>query len=447
MNECYYKADGLSDKNAYLSIKSTNVSITNCEFNLNNAVYNFLEWPSGDATNKISSVTITGNTFDCTGMTHNVINMFNFENNAKIDLTNNVYKNVNFSKTNPVRISNYKNAATNVTIDISNSKIEGVTNGSTAAYNTFVLFQDYAGSTETQQDFSTFTLKACGDYFKSMNTTLVKYSKGGYYKDLLVVYSNNHVSDVKMPKVTLDSGSYESVDTLFSGGKGTEADPYLVSSADELNNINHSSLSGKTLFFKLTSDISISDKLVIKENVTIDLGNHKITMKKETTGGDPYTTFKVDGDCTVNIKNGSIDATAITANINTDGTDDECDVIWATYGTVNLEDLNIIMNNCKGACAYTSLNGSNHGKINIISGTYENKAEKYKWKDWKGLLVNSNNNINEQSIFISGGTFIGQNPGDGDDNSGKKFIAEGYEVETVTEGEVTKYVVKAQVTD
>ncbi len=305
MKDCYYKADGLSTNNAYLLIKSKNVTITDNEFNLNNAVYNFLEWPSGDEANKIQTVKITGNTFDCKGMTHNVINMFNFVNNASIDLTNNTYKNVNYKGTQPVRISNYKNAATGVTIDVSNSVITNATKGEDEAYDTFVLFQDYAGANDTAQDFSSFTLVAKGDYFDNLDKSLVKYNYGEYYKDLLVVYSKYHANEVKMPKVTLTSGSYDTTKVLFGGGRGTEADPYLISSLDDWKNI--SNFDGKDVYFKQTADITIDSSLATFAG-HYDGDNKTISYLKDS-GTCYFAINKIDGDASfknINLKMGKV---------------------------------------------------------------------------------------------------------------------------------------------
>ncbi len=203
MKNCYYLANGtISNSNAYLPIKTNEVEITDCDFVLNASVYNFIEWlNSSDSSNKTKSIKISGNTFDCSSMRHNVINFYNVEDNASIDLTNNEFKNVNYNYTQPVRISNFTNST--FSVDVSNSKITNVTNSSYAAYNTFILLQDY-NKTGNAQDFTKVTITAKNMNFTS-GTTLTTYtSKALYYEKLLLVWSNNYDIGNNVPTVILN---------------------------------------------------------------------------------------------------------------------------------------------------------------------------------------------------------------------------------------------------
>lgn len=185
MTNCSYTASGLKDGNAYMPIKASDVELTNNNFDLNNSVYNFFE-QNYSADDKIKSLKISDNKFDCNGITHNVINLYAFEDGANIDLTNNEFINDDFNSSQPFRFSNI-NKAKNVSIDVSNTKITTYTLGSNDAYNTMILFQD--DSTDGSQNMSTFTVTAKNISYVELGTEITTYTAGVYITGLLGVYN------------------------------------------------------------------------------------------------------------------------------------------------------------------------------------------------------------------------------------------------------------------
>ena len=217
----------------------------------------------------------------------------------------------------------------------------------------------------------------------------------------------------------------------------------------------------------LGKDITLDDRLIINKNITLDLGGHTVKVAKNSdndtsktnSATNGYQVFRVDGNHNSNpvvtIKNGTIDATNITQEASDYASGDpknECDAIAAMYGAnVTIENLNVKVNSVTGACMFarsnTSDTASKKSKITIKSGIFENQTKvTYPYNSAeKAMVLNQGDQIKTESLFsVEGGTFIGNNPANGDKNASiDSFLAQGYIVEEVTEDGVTKYVVKA----
>lgn len=190
----------------------------------------------------------------------------------------------------------------------------------------------------------------------------------------------------------------------------------------------------------LTGDIdALSARFDVGKSITIDLGGY--TIKPSITCGNG-SAFNVTAG-TVTIKNGTIDGSALTQTA-ADGYKNECDAITVRSGaTVTLEDLTININSITGSCAYVF----DGGKINIVSGTYTNTSTAIGPDNECGMLVNQPGNTTTQLVFVSGGTFYGKNPADGDNSiSGcKSFLATNCISQTNADGSYTVGVPVAQV--
>ena len=98
--------------------------------------------------------------------------------------------------------------------------------------------------------------------------------------------------------------------SLFAGGLGTEASPYLIETFDNLVNLGNESIQdqmtkGNQLHFKLVADIDLTDftgdQIANAFCGSIDGNNHSITSSKNT-----YTELIVEGVLNVTIKNLSV---------------------------------------------------------------------------------------------------------------------------------------------
>ena len=167
--------------------------------------------------------------------------------------------------------------------------------------------------------------------------------------------------------------------------------------------------SGETI--KLLTNITLEARVDVNasgKTITIDLDNHQMSSTATCANG---SVFNVESG-NVTIQNGTM------VGIEGDAGqaapyDKECDVITVRSDAVaTLKNLNITVNSITGACVY-AFTGS---RINIESGNYTNSATETGPDNEHAMLVNQNN-VATQLIFISGGTFNGKNPAEGDNNA------------------------------
>ena len=168
---------------------------------------------------------------------------------------------------------------------------------------------------------------------------------------------------------------------------------------------------------KLVQDITPDERIVVTDNknITIDLAEKKITSKADVAIVNDGT-----GKLTIT-GNGTVDTSSSTNGENI--------AIWARTGSIDIENGTFINKSNKEATVYVGTSESaNAPVITIKGGTFKNSAEgTYTYNSsLKPLTLNVQNGKPVTSIVINGGTFVGQNPGDGDDNKGGTFLAEGY---------------------
>ena len=170
-------------------------------------------------------------------------------------------------------------------------------------------------------------------------------------------------------------------------------------------------------------DITLAQRVEASFNGTIDLNGRTLTSTETCKNG---SVFHVASG-TLTIKNGSM----IGVSGPTGWTDElykkECDAITVANGaTVTLEDLSISICSRTGACVYVF----DGGKAYITSGTYINDTTEFDANGTtKAMLLNQADN-KPQAIFVSGGTFKGENPANGDNSHNPStFLAAGYKAE------------------
>ena len=168
---------------------------------------------------------------------------------------------------------------------------------------------------------------------------------------------------------------------------------------------------------KLVGNITTNTTIEVTgdKNITIDLAEKKITSTADVAIVNDGT-----GKLTIT-GNGTVDTSL--------STNDENIAIWARTGSIDIENGTFINKSNKEATVYVGTSESaNEPVITIKGGTFKNSAEgTYTYNSsLKPLTLNVQNGKPVTSIVITGGTFVGQNPGDGDDNLGGTFLAEGY---------------------
>ena len=221
--------------------------------------------------------------------------------------------------------------------------------------------------------------------------------------------------------------------TLDLPGDGTEGNPYLVSTEDDLK-----SAVKKDGYIKLQEDIDITKASILStKNVTLDLNGKKITAEntvegrinitggsfilqdsagngsivaKENNGGTGV--IRVDGQASFVMENGTIDTTA------------------GTYGIVVFGNASVTVRGgtIKSKAFAISGNGTNKGEttITVEGGTLESNDYAI-YHPHQGTLTISNGNIkgagavaiNQGILKISGGNFTSTSSADlGDTPSG-----------------------------
>lgn len=189
----------------------------------------------------------------------------------------------------------------------------------------------------------------------------------------------------------------------------------------------------------LLNNETLTERVDVNASMTIDLNDKTITSTETCENGSAFNVKSGE----VTIKNGTIIGQAGPTGWTEELYEMECDAITVNKGAiVNLENLEISICSQTGACVY-AFDG---GKVNVTSGTYSNATDKYDANGkTKAMLLNQADEKN-QAIFVTGGTFIGENPANGD-NSGNPttFLAENCQsTQTTIDGKKTAWIVTAK---
>ncbi len=176
---------------------------------------------------------------------------------------------------------------------------------------------------------------------------------------------------------------------------------YFDSFVDALRAVS----SGGTV--KLTKDVSNFTGVLISKDLTIDFGTYTLTGAADAT--------------VIKVQNAAVTLTGSTGGIN-GGSGGDNVAIWASNGcTINITGGNYTVGGDASGLGNSTVYVNGSGTVNISGGHFSSEKT---YRD-KYYVLNLNNS-NHGSISVTGGTFVGQNPADGDDNQGGCFVADGY---------------------
>ncbi|MCI6383687.1 MAG: S-layer homology domain-containing protein, partial [Clostridiales bacterium] len=158
---------------------------------------------------------------------------------------------------------------------------------------------------------------------------------------------------------------------------------------------------------KLTNDVSNFAGVTITKDLTIDFGT--------------YTLTGAVGAAVIKVQNAAVTLTGTTGGIN-GGFGGDNVAIWALDDcTINITGGNYTVGGDASGLGNSTVYVNGSGTVNISGGHFSSEKT---YQD-KYYVLNLNNS-NHGSISVTGGTFVGQNPADGDDNQGGCFVADGY---------------------
>ena len=177
----------------------------------------------------------------------------------------------------------------------------------------------------------------------------------------------------------------------------------------------------------LFDDVELKDnRLVVESETVLDLNGKTITFGGNyvTAGANnDVTPIRVNAGGTLTITgNGTIDAT--------DASDYVVPVsVMAAGGSVVIENGTIIVDTPRESCVFAM-----GGSVTIKGGTFiNNSTDDYTYGNGAPLTLNLSNGT-PGTISVYGGTFVGRDPAEGDDNLGGTFIASGYQSTEVSTG-------------
>lgn len=376
-----------------------------------------------DINTSIPESTINGFTFkNCkfdlgsTASGNQAIRYYNENNNGKV--SNLVVDNCKFNNCyQGVYTSHIKN------IIVTNSEFD------TTGHNAIAI-QDFKGACSHGNVIIT------GNTFKNIGDRIIRFNTVGADTQITITYNtadnnsgkkaeNTETREV-IAAVSLAEGVTRNIHHNSWGDGATFGTGFTEETGEpcaEINGVKYISLakalaaakSGDTV--KLVQDITPTERIEVTgdKNITIDLAEKKITSTADVAIVNNGT-----GKLTIT-GNGTVDTSSSTNGENI--------AIWARTGSIDIENGTFINKSNKEATVYagTSADASTP-VITIKGGTFKNSADgTYTYNsNLKPLTLNVQNDKPVTSIVITGGTFVGQNPGDGDDNLGGTFLAEGY---------------------
>ena len=381
-----------------------------------------------DINTSIPESTINGFTFkNCkfdlgsTASGNQAIRYYNENNNGKV--SNLVVDNCKFNNCyQGVYTSHIKN------IIVTNSEFD------TTGHNAIAI-QDFKGACDHGKVIIT------GNTFKNIGDRIIRFNTVGADTQITITHNtadnnsgkkaeNTETREV-IAAVSLAEGVTRNIHHNSWGDGATFGTGFTDETGEpcaEINGVKYISLAkalaaaqdGDTV--KLTQDITPDERIVVtgNKNITIDLAEKKITSTADVA-------IVNDGNGKLTITgNGTVDTSS--------STNDENIAIWARTGSIDIENGTFINKSNKEATVYVGTSeNANEPVITIKGGTFKNSAEgTYTYNSsLKPLTLNVQNGKPVTSIVITGGTFYGNDPKNGDDNKGGTFLAPDYKsVET-----------------
>lgn len=214
----------------------------------------------------------------------------------------------------------------------------------------------------------------------------------------------------------------------FDGGIGSQGNPFLISTAAQLNLIG--SIGGDTLYFKLLNDIALTSKVQINNgNKVLDIGNYTITI--DIQNKNDYCAFLLTGSSYLTInsdENGSIIFTAKT-------TVDCIFVVGNTKSGMTPGYLTINNGTYEARC----IARADYGTVTIYGGNF-NYTDTY--NETVFLFNYLDTGEYEKQITIYGGVFENFNPANpGTEQESVNMVADNYTVTTTEVSGTTYYTV------
>ena len=286
----------------------------------------------------------------------------------------------------------------------------------TDAVTTEVRLEDQNGNKVTAADGKFFTialqlekkLNVIGFYHsetpltKAESAEAVKAANDTYYYDAatgLLTFSTDDFS----PFTVVTSSS------VFNGGKGTKANPYLVATGEQA--LKMENFKG---YFKLVDDIVVTDEIYLSgKTVTVDLNGHSIRLEyaagaKPNNGSVFYIGGK-KGNLTIN--DSSEGQTGAVYGSDKTYTNKVTSAVRAgNYGRLTINGGHFYGTSEGTSCifVYTNMSSANKAAVTINGGKFETATP----SNGTYYVLNHQDNATAGcTITVSGGSFKNYNPG------------------------------------
>ena len=286
----------------------------------------------------------------------------------------------------------------------------------TNAVTTEVRLEDQNGNKVTAADGKFFTialqlekkLNVIGFYHsetpltKAESAEAVKAANDTYYYDAatgLLTFSTDDFS----PFTVVTSSS------VFNGGKGTKANPYLVATGEQALKMENTKG-----YFKLVDDIVVTDEIYLsRKTVTVDLNGHSIRLEyaagvKPNNGSVFYIGGK-KGNLTIN-DSSEAQTGAVYGSDKTYTNKVTSAVRAGNYGKLTINGGHFYGTSEGTSCifVYTSMSSGNKATVTINGGKFETATP----SNGTYYVLNHQDNATAGcTITVNGGSFKNYNPG------------------------------------
>lgn len=417
--------------NAAISLSvAGKVTVTDCTFGASNDtaghMYNGLEFsqtvPMGDTT-------ITGNTFYGGAFRHNCISFYKMNDNATIDITNNIFSDLNWDTTNAVRVSNYGSNTAIINLN-GNTYSDHGTTGANQSYAGLLVFQKTASNND---NFTKLTVNI--NHFSTTSDSQLLYvyddtTRGFSTTNQPIVKGDDTISKFIVAKI--DDNLYTSLKAAVSAASAGQTVTLLKDTKEGVTVSKNLTidLGGKTLTgLDLTNGNKKNERLAFTANngdVTLKNGNidgrvnaydagsltiaEDVTVKNSYNNGDSYDCFGIVvwGDGTAGNENCKSPKLTVNGKV----TLEKGGIAISTNGT-DLSNATITIN--KGAVISSNEDGAIYlpsGKLIMNGGTISGPT---------GIQICAGSaNINSE-FQLNGGTVIAT----GDDQRTSKGTGDG----------------------
>ena len=287
----------------------------------------------------------------------------------------------------------------------------------TNAVTTEVRLEDQNGNKVTAADGKFFTialqlekkLNVIGFYHsetpltKAESAEAVKAANDTYYYDAatgLLTFSTDDFS----PFTVVTSSS------VFNGGKGTKANPYLVATGEQALKMEDA----KGYYFKLVDDIVVTDEIYLSgKTVTVDLNGHSIRLEyaagvKPNNGSGFYIGGR-NGKLTINDSSEG-QTGAVYGSDKTYANKVTSAVRAGNYGRLTINGGHFYGTSEGTSCifVYTSMSSGNKATVTINGGKFETATP----SNGTYYVLNHQDNATAGcTITVNGGSFKNYNPG------------------------------------